>query len=82
MENISKKSIKIVLYISIFSMILGAVFATNYFTVPLAISIFFGAILGFFTPWVVALLGYTFYAMSNPTLAFKDEINKNNKDKS
>ena len=76
MENIDKKHIKIVLYISLVTTIMGAVLATIFFKIPMAISIFFGAILGFFAPWVVALLGYTFYAMSNPTLAFKDEVNK------
>ena len=76
MDNIDKKYIKIVLYISLATTILGAVLATMFFEIPMAISIFFGAILGFFAPWVVALLGYTFYAMSNPTLAFKDEVDK------
>ena len=76
MENIDKKHIKIVVYISLVTTIMGAVLATIFFKIPMAISIFFGAILGFFFPWVVALLGYTFYAMSNPTLAFKDEVDK------
>ena len=76
MDNIDKKHIKLVLYISLLSTILGAVLATQFFTVPLGIAIFFGGILGFFAPWVVALLGYSFYAMSNPTFAFKDEIKK------
>ncbi|HIM94337.1 MAG TPA: hypothetical protein EYM49_04780 [Campylobacterales bacterium] len=79
MENIDKKYIKIVLYISLITTITGAILATIFFKIPMAISIFFGAILGFFAPWVVALLGYTFYAMSNPTLAFKDEIKKTKK---
>ena len=79
MDNIDKKYIKIVLYISLVTTIIGAVLATMFFKIPMAISIFFGAILGFFAPWVVALLGYTFYAMSNPTLAFKDEIKKTKK---
>ena len=74
MDKKSQKAIKIVLYISIATTIMGAVLATMFFKVPMAIAIFFGAILGFFAPWVVALLGYTFYSMSNPTLAFKDEI--------
>jgi len=79
MDNIDKKHIKIVLYISLATTIMGAVLATMLFKIPMAISIFFGAILGFFSPWVVALLGYTFYAMSNPALAFKDEIEKQKK---
>lgn len=79
MENIDKKYIKIVLYISLITTITGAILATIFFKIPMAISIFFGAILGFFAPWVIALLGYTFYAMSNPTLAFKDEIKKTKK---
>ena len=74
MDNIDKKYIKIVLYVSLATTIMGAILATMFFSIPMAISIFFGAILGFFAPWVVALLGYTFYSMSNPTLAFKDEI--------
>lgn len=79
MDNINKKHIKIVLYISLATTIIGAVLATMFFTIPMAISIFFGAVLGFFAPWVVALLGYTFYSMSNPTMAFRDEIDKLNK---
>jgi len=79
MDNIDKKHIKIVLYISLATTIMGAVLATMLFKIPMAISIFFGAILGFFAPWVVALLGYTFYSMSNPALAFKDEIEKQKK---
>jgi hypothetical protein len=79
MDNIDKKHIKLVLYISLATTIMGAILATMLFTIPMVISIFFGAILGFFAPWVVALLGYTFYAMSNPTLAFKDEIAKQKK---
>ena len=79
MENISPKAIKIVLLISLVTTILGALLATYFFTVPMPIAIFFGAILGFFAPWVVALLAYTFVAMSNPMLAFKfkvDELKK------
>lgn len=34
----------------------------------------FGVILGFFLPWVVALISYSIYMMSNPAAAFKDEI--------
>ena len=79
MDNIDKKYIKIVLYISIATMIIGATLASISFDIPMAIAIFFGGILGFFAPWVVALLGYTFYSMSNPTLAFKDEIAKQKK---
>jgi len=80
MDKISKKMIKTVLFISLVSMVLGAVLASSLLTIPMAISIFFGAILGFFTPWVVALLAYSVYAMSNPTIAFKDEIKKPKKD--
>lgn len=80
MENISPKAIKIVLYVSLITSILGSILATIFFPVPMPIAIFFGAILGFFAPWVVALLVYTFYAMSNPTLAFKDEVENLKKD--
>jgi hypothetical protein len=71
MDNIDKKHIKLVLYISLATTIMGAILATMLFTIPMVISIFFGAILGFFAAWVVALLGYTFYAMSTQLLLLK-----------
>lgn len=79
MDNINPKAIKIVLYVSVVFAVLGAVIASLFLNVPLAIGIFFGLILGFFLPWVVALLGYTFYALSDPRIAFGDQIDKQKK---
>ncbi len=76
MDNISPKAIKIVLYVSIAFAIVGGSTASMLLEIPIGISIFFGMILGFFLPWVVALLGYTFYALSDPRVAFGDEIDK------
>jgi hypothetical protein len=46
------------------------------------VGIFFGVILGFFAPWVLALLLYTFVALSTPTLGFGEELSRRNqKDK-
>jgi len=79
LDKKSQKALKIVLYISIVTAIAGGVTAGMLFKGPAVIGAFFGVILGFFLPWVVALLGYTFYSMSNPAAAFKDEIDKLNK---
>ncbi len=64
----NQKTIKIVLYLSIFLAIVGGTVAGILFKGPAIIGIFFGAILGFFAPWVIALLGYTFIALSDPTI--------------
>jgi uncharacterized membrane protein len=79
MDSLSSRIIRIVLYISLLSTIVGAMLATQLFTIPMPIAIFFGGILGFFIPWVVALLLYSIYAMSNPTIAFKNQLKKEKK---
>jgi len=79
MDKKSQKALKIVLYVSLVTAIAGGVVTSMLFKGPTVIGAFFGVILGFFLPWVVALLGYTFYSMSNPAVAFKDEIDKLNK---
>ncbi len=79
MDKKSQKALKIVLYISIVTAIIGGVTASILFKGPVAIGAFFGILLGFFLPWVVALMSYTIYAMSNPAAAFKDEIDRLNK---
>ncbi len=79
MDKKSQKALKIVLYISIITAIVGGVATSILFKGPVIIGAFFGVILGFFLPWAVALMSYTIYAMSNPAAAFKDEIDKLNK---
>lgn len=67
---------KIVLYISIVTAIVGGTLSSILFKGPVAIGAFFGVILGFFLPWVVALISYSVYMMSNPAAAFKDEVDR------
>jgi uncharacterized membrane protein len=71
-----EKYIKQTLYISVATALLGAFLIGYFFTGPAVIGAFFGLILGFFTPWMVALIAYTIYAMSNPLEAYKEEIKK------
>lgn len=82
MDKKSQKSAKIVLQISILTGVAGAITGTILFKGPLVIGLFFGIILGFFLPWVVALISYAIYMISNPVAAFKDEIENLNKRKS
>ncbi len=79
MDKKTQKATKIVFYISLITAIVGAVVASMLFNGPMVIGVFFGMILGFFLPWVTALMGYTIYMLSNPAAAFKDEIDKLNK---
>ena len=79
MDNKTQKAFKIVLYMSLAMSIAGAVITGMLFKGPLAIGLFFGLILGFFLPWIIALISYSIYMMSNPAAAFKDEINHLNK---
>jgi len=79
LDQKSQKALKIVLYISIVTAIAGGVAASVLFKGPVVIGAFFGVILGFFLPWVVALISYSIYMMSNPAAAFKDEIDRLNK---
>ena len=79
MDKKSQKALKIVLYVSIVTAIVGGVATSMLFKGPAVIGAFFGMILGFFLPWAVALMSYAIYAMSNPAVAFKDEIDKLNK---
>lgn len=76
MDKKSQKVIKIVLYISIITTLLGGVIGGMLFSGPIVIGIFFGVILGFFLPWVIALISYSIYMMSNPAAAFKDEVER------
>ena len=76
MDQKGEKALRIVLYISIATAFIFAVVAGLLFKGLAIIGIFFGIILGFFLPWVVALIGYSIYMMSNPVAAFKDEIEK------
>lgn len=80
MDQKSQKALKIVLYTSFATAIISAVMGSILFSGPKFIGVFFGIILGFFLPWVIALIGYSIYMMSNPVAAFKDEIDKLNKD--
>ena len=79
MDKKSQKALKIVLYVSIVTSIVGGVATSILFKGPVVIGTFFGVILGFFLPWAVALMSYAIYAMSNPAVSFKDEIDKLNK---
>jgi len=74
-----QRATKMVFYISIFTAIASGVVASMLFKGPMVIGAFFGVILGFFLPWVTALVGYTIYMLSNPAAAFKDEIDKLNR---
>lgn|GEM_PF-1367872 len=73
MDQKKQKYIKLTLYISIATAIIGAVVVASLFSGPIAIGIFFGFILGFFAPWMIALILYSIYAM-NPLEAYKDEV--------
>ena len=75
----TQKATKIVLYISIATALITSIAGAMLFQGPIAIGIFFGLILGFFFPWVIALIAYSIYMMSNPLAGFKDEIDKLNK---
>ena len=79
MDKKSQKALKIVLYISIVTAIVSGVVTSLLFKGPVVIGAFFGVILGFFLPWAAALMSYAIYSMLNPTVAFKDEIDKLNK---
>jgi len=79
MDKRTHKALKAVLYISSATALTGAVVAAVLFNGPTFIGAFFGLILGFFFPWVLALISYSIYMMSNPAAAFKDEINHLNK---
>ena len=79
MDKKSQKALKIVLYISIVTAVAGGVGASILFKGPAVIGAFFGVILGFFSPWAAALMSYAIYSLLNPTVAFKDEIDKLNK---
>jgi len=79
LDKKSQKALKIVLYISIITAVAGGVGASILFKGPAAIGAFFGVILGFFSPWAAALMSYAIYSLLNPTVAFKDEIDKLNK---
>ncbi len=79
MDEKGQKVLKIILYISIMTAVIGGIATSILFKGPAFIGAFFGVILGFFLPWAVALMSYTVYAMSNPAVAFKDEIDKLNK---
>jgi len=68
------KAVRIVLILSLFTAVGGAFLGVKLFEGPAFVGIFFGVILGFFAPWVLALLLYTFVALSTPTLGFGDEI--------
>ncbi|MBN2826250.1 MAG: hypothetical protein JXQ76_13045 [Campylobacterales bacterium] len=76
MDQKKQKYIKITLYISVITALIGAVAVASIFKGPAVIGAFFGFILGFFAPWMVALISYSIYAMSNPLEAFKDEVKK------
>jgi len=58
LDKKSQKALKIVLYVSIVTAMAGGVAAGMLFKGPVVIGVFFGVILGFFLPWVVALLSY------------------------
>lgn len=79
MDKKVQKAVKAVLYISSITAIAGAVITGILFKGPVFIGLFFGMILGFFLPWIIALISYSIYMMSNPAAAFKDEINHLNK---
>ena len=81
MEEKRSKYIKMVLYVSAVTTLAGALIAALFFKGPVAIALFFGAVLGFFAPWVIFMLLYTFIALSTPTLGFGDEIKKQEKKK-
>lgn len=74
MDQKKEKLFKKTLYLSIVTAIIGAVIVASLFSGPMVIGAFFGAILGFFSPWMLALITYSIYAMSNPLEAYKDEI--------
>jgi len=76
LEQKKQKYMKITLLTSIAMALVGATMGAWLFKAFVAIGVFFGLILGFFTPWMVALIGYSLYAMSNPLEAFKDDLKK------
>jgi len=67
-EELKKRAVKIVFYTSIVLAFAAAIAGGLLFNGPAPIGVFFGAILGFFAPWVVALLAYTFIALSDPRI--------------
>jgi thiol:disulfide interchange protein len=79
-EKRRSRFIKAVFVVSIVTALLGGLVGAAMFEGPAFVGIFFGVILGFFTPWVIALLGYTFVALSTPTLGFEDRL-KQDKEK-
>jgi hypothetical protein len=76
LDRKTQKTVKIVLYISLLTALTGGIVTSMLFKGPMVIGAFFGMILGFFLPWVVALISYSIYMMSNPAAAFKDEIDR------
>jgi len=79
MDEKTHKAVKVVFYISSATALAGAVVTGVLFKGPVLIGAFFGLILGFFLPWVIALISYSIYMMSNPAAAFKDELKHLNK---
>lgn len=76
MDQKKEKMLKVTLYISIATAIISSIVVGSLFKGPVAIGAFFGLILGFFAPWMIALIVYSIYAMSNPLEAYQDEIKK------
>ncbi len=79
MDKKAEKALRIVLYVSMITAFTSAVVVGLLFKGLAIIGVFFGIILGFFLPWVVALIGYSIHIMSSSVAAFKDELEKLNK---
>ena len=75
-EKRRARLVKAVFVVSIVTALLGGLAGARLFEGPAFVGLFFGVILGFFAPWVFALLGYTFVALSTPTLGFEEKIRK------
>lgn len=75
MDRKTKKAVMVTLYISFITAPIGSLIMINFIEIPLFVGAFFGAILGLFLPWVIGLISYTVYAISNPLQGFEN-INK------